>query len=285
MPARSRLPETAAERRWIYWGRGYEIIEKDDVFWLLVNSSHFHFTTRENEYERGRIGDVALETLRNELRNRVGHNDHRIFVMLIHHHPIPYENLDVDLGRIPMTNGPGLMRVLSECGVAWLVIHGHKHFPRLIRSHDEGPGKSIVFAAGSVGTELSGAIAAHTRLQFYIIEADVMNQSAEPVATGRLRAFSWVDNDWQPSKKTNQGIPDRCGYAIPELSATTLAAIIERTVSAAGTYLTWDEIIQKAPLLGSVIPPDCKNLRRALSAVNVKATWPENEYFPTDLSV
>lgn len=38
--------------RWVYWGRGYQIVEEPNALFLLINSSHFHPTTRQNEFDR-----------------------------------------------------------------------------------------------------------------------------------------------------------------------------------------------------------------------------------------
>ena len=273
-------------RRWVYWGRGYEIIEQDEMLLLLLNSSHFHPTTRENEYERGRIGEVSLSVLREELMDRVKYNENRVFVMLLHHHPIAHESLDVKLGKIPMSNGANLMQVLAQTGVAWLVIHGHKHFPRLIYSSDEGAGRSVVFAAGSGGAELTGDVADKTRLQFYIVEATVLNQQVMPKAEGRVRAYSWIDRGWQPSCKRKEGLPDRCGYRVPEMDFGVLGAEVHAALQGSGQkYMRWAELASVVPLLANVLPKDAPTLKRVLVSKGVNSTWEEDDYFPKEFSL
>lgn len=79
------------EDRWVYWGRGYQIVEEPNILFVIINSSHFHPTTRANEFERGRISDIALGLLRTELNQRIAINKRRAFIALLHHHPIPHE--------------------------------------------------------------------------------------------------------------------------------------------------------------------------------------------------
>jgi hypothetical protein len=278
------LLRTEAER-WTYWGRGYEIIEEESILILLVNSSHFHFTMAPGEYLRGRIGEVALKLLRDELKNRVDQDRDRIFLVLMHHHPISHVDLDVELGRTEMYNGAHLMQILSECGVAWLVIHGHKHHPKLRFGSDDGPGKSIIFAAGSGGAELTGELAARTRLQFYIVEADVTTQALDAQAAGRIRSFSWVDNRWQHCLRKDHGLPDRCGFSIPECDVAGAAKKVATVLCQSSyAYLTWEEVMESVPELSMLLPGKIEVLRRALSAEGVNATWPESNHFPTDLS-
>lgn len=272
--------------RWVYWGRGYEIIETDEMLLVLVNSSHFHPTTRANEFERGRIGEVSLSMLRKELAAKVKANENRVFIMLLHHHPIAHENLDVKLGKIPMSNGPGLMEVLAQTEVAWLVIHGHKHFPRLIYSSDEGAGRSVVFAAGSAGAQLTGDIADKTRLQFYLVEASILDQRVMPRAEGRLRAYSWSGRAWQPSVRMKEGLPDRCGYKVPEVDFGVLGIQIKDALLTSGEkYMMWVELALAVPLLAHILPKDLPTLRKVLDSMEVKSTWEVGDYFPKEFSL
>jgi hypothetical protein len=281
----STLLRTEAQR-WTYWGRGYEIIEDGDVLILLVNSSHFHFTTRAAEYHRGRIGEVALKLLRAELKTSVDKNRERLFIVLLHHHPVPHVDLDIrDLGRTDMYNGSDLMLVLAESGVAWLVIHGHKHHPKLRLASDDGPGRSVIFAAGSGGAELTGELAAHTRLQFYLIDAEVLQQYPIARATGRIRSYSWVDNRWNPCQQRDHGLPDGCGFCIPECDVTGAAKAVAKTLAASTRpYLNWGEILASVPALSTLLPGKIESLRSALECENVRTTWPDSDYYPTDLS-
>lgn len=272
--------------RWVYWGRGYEIIETGEMLLVLVNSSHFHPTTRANEFERGRIGEVSLSQLRKELLGRVKSNEDRVFIMLLHHHPIAHESLDVKLGKIPMSNGPNLMEVLAQTGVAWLVIHGHKHFPRLIYSSDEGAGRSVVFAAGSGGAQLTGDVAEKTRLQFYLVEASILDQRVMPKAEGRFRAYSWIDRAWQPSVRRKEGLPDRCGYRIPEMDFQALGVQIKEALLTSGEkYMKWVELATVVPLLAHILPKDAPTLKKVLASMEVKSTWEDGDYFPKEFSL
>lgn len=272
------------ERRWVYWGRGYEIIEREEVLLLLINSSHFHPTTQPNEYERGRIGKVALALLRAELKTKVESNRNRLFITLLHHHPVAHEDLAIELGRIQMHNGELLMQVLAECGVAWIVVHGHKHFPRLILSADSGDGQSVVLAAGSAGVELKGEWATKTSHQFYIVELDVVSQEAERSACGRIRALSWQGDDWKFNELKLRGLPDRCGFRIPTQDLNTIVASISTVLAGANEYMTWQELVSQIPALCTLLPQRLAALRRALKIAGIQTTWLDTHYFPTDVS-
>jgi predicted MPP superfamily phosphohydrolase len=272
---------TGNDRRWVYWGRGYEFIEAPDAQFLLINSSHFHPTTRALEFERGRVGDVGLKSLREEIAISVKRDEQRLRVVLLHHHPIPHQDLDVDLGKIPMDNGAKLMEVLSESRVAWLVVHGHKHHPRLVRG--QGSGGTVVFAAGSFGALLTGTLATKTRPQFYLVDAAVVDQRSQPEAIGTVRAFSWTGSDWEPAVRRAHGLPDGCGYQIPQVSLSTVSCSVKAALNDV-PFLRWDEVIQKVPELTHLLPEEIMYLKDALQVAGVNATWPIEKWFPTEVA-
>lgn len=275
---------TDGDRRWIYWGRGYEFIEEENVVFLIVNSSHFHSTTRDLEFERGRIGDVALSCLRSDLKHYTERAGNRLLVLLLHHHPISHQDLNVELGKIEMDNGAKLMEMLSQEGKAWLIVHGHKHHPRLITS--QGPNKSVVFAAGSFGAVLDGALATQTRLQFYIIECELLEQNVQPEIVGHIRAFSWSGLNWNFSERIPEGLPDRCGFVLPQMNLRTVAQEVKDALrSSQSPYLTWSDLVTKVPKLKNFLPAECGNFRKALSNEGIKTSWTDDKYFPEDAAL
>lgn len=272
-----------SDRRWIYWGRGYEFIEEEAVLFLLINTSHYHSTTRTNEFERGRIGDIALRCLREEMKLRVNQAKNKLFVAIMHHHPVPHQDLDVDLGKIEMDNGARLMEVFAESDVSWLILHGHKHFPRLVRGQSSTG--AIVFAAGSLGAHLHGTLAAKTQPQFYLIDAFVVNQDSQPEACGSIRAFSWSGSKWDVATQRNQGLPDRCGYRVPQLDISVLAKTVKEVLDGhSSPFVEWSELVELVPSLGNLLPEETRRLEKSLRVAKVNTVWPDENWFPTDVA-
>lgn len=280
-------PSTALiknDRRWVYWGRGYEFIEEEGVLFLLINSSHYHWTTRAIEYERGRIGEVALEELRQEIALKVNSDRNRVFVVLLHHHPIPHQDLDIELGTIEMTNGSRLMQVLGDSGVVWIVIHGHKHHARLITAQG-AYARPVVFAAGSFGAQLDGALATKTRTQFYILSAEIEDQSITPKATGTLSVRAWSGTEWDISTKIAHGLPDGCGFHIPDLDLQQLAEQIKLLISSEeSSYLSWSETVRAIPNLKCLMPDQLKRLGSVFDATGIKTTWQKDQWLPKEIA-
>lgn len=270
--------------RWVYWGRGFHIIEEPSALFLLINSSHFHPTTRPNEFERGRVSDVAIQLLQSSLKDFVDKDKTRAFVALMHHHPIPHQPLGLVESRDDMYNGPQLIEVLQGTGVTWLVIHGHKHHSRLIDAQG-GMGSPIVFSAGSFGAHLDGELAVQTKLQFYILEVDRIDQTVQPAASGHVRALSWSGSDWRYNNSRSNGIPDRCGYKIPTPNLEVIAADLVKVMRAdSSPFLNWEEVIEKVTDLRYLQPTQLNFLPSALKAKGISCTWDEGEWRPKDLS-
>lgn len=270
--------------RWVYWGRGYQIVEEQNILFLIINSSHFHPTTRANEFERGRISDIALELLRAELNQHIATDKNRIFIALLHHHPIPHEAGDAPEESIQMQNGSQLIRILDDTNVAWLIIHGHKHEGRLMQAHGSN-NPPTVFAAASFGANLDGVLATRTRQQFYILHLEVCDHSIEPTAKCYIRAWHWTGTSWEPARKLSDGFPDRCGYQVPTIQRKQVLDALSQTLRDHGPFLNWDEAVAKHPELRYLPPDQVKFMRSMMSQMGIKTTWDDEDWFPQEVGV
>lgn len=272
------------ERKWVYWGKGYEFISDGEVLFLLVNSSHFHPTMRMNEFERGRISDYSLELLSEEIDQKILDSGAKLFIALLHHPPVSHESLTHDLGRIEMYNGSRLVEVLENSGYPWLILHGHKHAGRLIMAQGAGY-QPIVFAAGSIGADILGHQAGlHTKLQGYVLTLEV-SEEVLPALKGSVRAYAWVDNSWVPATAANHGIPTGCGFSSPGVNVNAMAEKLRDAVAARELdFLTLSEMQEEVPDLRYLMPKQVAQFRKAVTVLGGVFTWPENQFFPDDVS-
>jgi Icc-related predicted phosphoesterase len=279
-------PATFAEanQRWIYWGRGYETVEGDDWIVLIVNSCHFHATQLPNEYERGRVGEPALKELQGSLES-LG-KDKLFRFVLIHHPPNNHEEPDVDLGREPMFNGVRLLRILEDTAQDWLVIHGHKHFQRLVRqgASEYSP---MIFGAGSFGAGLKGTVATKTKNQFYIVDFEV---GSDAMGDQRLKAnfnsIYWELSEWKPVVSINQGLPNSCGFDLSKkIDIPLLATQIKKAIPEDEPWCTWAELKERIVELNYLTPSDIKSLKVALGKLEVKGLTELKHWFPEQLSL
>ncbi|HVA63903.1 MAG TPA: metallophosphoesterase [Terriglobales bacterium] len=154
----------------MYWARSF-FIEDCGAFRLVnLNSSAYHGykddQAANDESKYGRIDEQALKLLESELAKSVPKD---VNVLVCHHSPHAYP--EFGLGEADtMRQGQLLLAMLAEanCG-GWLVIHGHKHCPRI--AYASGASSApIVFSAGSLCAVLSGQLAPNVKNQFHIIE-------------------------------------------------------------------------------------------------------------------
>jgi len=270
------------EKRWIYWGRGYEIIEDNDIAIVLINSCHFHVTMQANEYERGKISQVVLDSFKKRATELASTKKFRI--VLMHHHPISHHDME-GAGQIDMYNGSKLMDILNESYNDWLIIHGHKHDPRLIRSQGSAT-QSVVFSAGSFGAALTGALATKTKNQFYILDLESNeNASGTLEMRGRIESYYWSSTEWRPAIEEEHGLPNGCGFA-NNVNIDDIATKVRdylKTIS--GSFIKWAEICEIFPELNYLMPFELKKLKYVLNRLKVNLGGDSRLSFPTELSL
>lgn len=125
-----------------FWLDNYCIVKHDRTLILVFNSCHSH---RDSESSRkSNITASQLEKIDRSLRE-VSLDDYDYKIALCHHHPINHGNLsnpDIDL----VSNGDELIKLL-ELSKFQVVIHGHKHEPRL--SYKDS---MAIFCSGSLSS-------------------------------------------------------------------------------------------------------------------------------------
>lgn len=268
--------------RWVYWGRGYEAVYGENWVVITINTCHFHGTLQPNEYERGRIGAVALKELQKVLIGLSSKYLYRIIVL--HHPPLGHEEFDVDLGRVPMFNGELLLKAIEDTGKDWLVIHGHKHLHRLTKSAgtEYAP---VVLGAASFGALLTGEIASQTKNQFYVVELSINDDDDEDRLKGRVEALCWDGATWNVSTGISQGLPNGCGFdqSNPFRSKRVAKAIKELLEERGLALMTWNEVVGELSELNYLMPKEIENLSRQLDQMGVKKTPTSGNWFPEQL--
>ena len=270
------------DKRWIYWGKGYEIIELDNVVIVMINTCHFHSTMQPLEYERGKISDIVLESFKSKIDQIAESKKFRI--VLMHHHPISQVDADGH-GQINMYNGSRLTEILNESCDDWLIIHGHKHNPRLIRAQGTN-GQPIVFSAGSFGAALSGILATKTKNQFYILNLEAIeNSNGTSEMRGNLEAYFWSATEWRLAVEYEHGIPNGCGFTNNVDINSVAADIVSMLGANPGSFVKWPEIVATFPILSHLMPDEITRLRKILKRQNVTSGGDDRHWFPGELSL
>ena len=269
------------ERRWTYWGRGYEIVDTEFATIVVLNSCHYHLTMQEVEFERGKIGTVLLKDLKRQLAKRK--NEKKLRVLLLHHHPVQHPDHDVD-GQIDMFNGNKLIEALIETGTEWLVIHGHKHDPRLIKAQGT-VWQPVIFSAGSFGARLSGTLSGKTRNQFYVIDLrSLTDELGDLRMYATIESYFWSGTEWRTVNEIEQGLPNGCGFG-PPVNLSQTAIDIQNHLKGAAGYMKWDELASLLPELRRLTPDEISVLKTNLrDKLKIKLGGDSRLWFPTELS-
>jgi predicted phosphodiesterase len=246
-----------------YWSRHFVIIPELSHRLLVLNSSAFHGEgqydqTKQYEFEHGRISPRTLTAIKQELDRSTAAP---VNILLCHHHPHPHSELRLGENDI-MTGGQELLQILgSGLYGNWIVIHGHKHHPKLVNAAG-GASAPVVFAAGSLCASLYREIQTQARNQFYVLVFP-SSQYKQLGFVGQFKAWDWaVGCGWLPAAERS-GLPATGGFgwrgALSSLAREILDVVADST-----TTMTWDAIKATLPSVEYLLPQDIDTLRTIL---------------------
>lgn len=241
-----------------YWARNYVILEHDEYRVVLLNSCGYHSGDESREITHGRVSEWTLDFLRRDLEASPAKP---INILLCHHHPKRHPEIDYEDYEI-MKGGEALLEMLASGKIGdWLVIHGHKHYPKV--DHAAGGNCApVVFSAGSLCAVLYETIASLVRNQFYIITIPIAD-TLRLGLVGEVMAWDWGEGiGWQPaSGPVTRGIPHKSGFGMRGplniLAATVAAQVTQPT-------LAWDTLRTILPELKYILPRDLSVLEGLL---------------------
>lgn len=244
-----------------FWSRNFVIVELEDVRILLLNSSAFHGygSDAKPEFRHGRISSRTISVLRTALAG----GEKRINILVCHHHPITHNPVNEE-DYSEMGGGDRLIDLLDsgEYG-SWLLIHGHKHYPRLAYASG-GASSPIIFSAGSLSAFLYQKIASRARNQFYIINIPIDDLDALDLdLAGTVTAWDWINmSGWQPAG-AGSGLPHQVGFGWRE-SVRTIATTVAKHLEDKKVVLTGEELLAAIPKMRFLRPEELEAVLRRL---------------------
>lgn len=190
-----------------YWAKNFAICNGDTYRLVVLNSSAYH-GMHDGEFEHGRIADSTLNFLTQELSIQ---DPKPINLLLCHHHP--QQHMELKLGDYDvMKNGQILLDLLGSGDFGrWLVIHGHKHHPKI--AYSAGSAISpVVFSAGSLCANLYLELQTMARNQFYLISLPYEDIESLGMV-GTVKAWDWASGlGWGPAAGITSGLPSSCAF-------------------------------------------------------------------------
>lgn len=255
-----------------FWSRHHALIDRENWRLLILNSSAFH-GTKPDEIDHGRISEFTFNRVKAALEQS---SVRPINILLCHHHPHPHAELEIDYEV--MHDGSRLLQLLGTGRYGeWLIIHGHKHYPRLCYAPGT-PDAPIIFSAGSLCANLGGELGTKVPNQFYILRISLADCSASGLC-GTFRSWDWSKGiGWMPAGP-NDGLPAYGGFGYRG-STTDLVKDIKAQVTP--PFVEWSQVAKNVPKLQYVLPDQMKSVYRELKLVGLHVLF-NDQGFPMQI--
>jgi len=231
-----------------YWARHFAILSPTPTSRIVVlNTCAFHGLAL-NELEFGRISDRTLTAVESELDNA---GTRAINILMCHHHP--HRHAEIELGDYDdMRNGQQLLDLLGTGRFGeWIVIHGHKHHPKM--QYAAGSTSSpLVFSAGSFSASLYKELASRTKNQFYLMTIDDTGSSE---LRGVFRSWTWAYGmGWKEASGSDSGLPAIGGFGCRDTPQSLSAKIAHAYQTLNTSVATWGGVTAMIPEASFVMP-------------------------------
>ena len=159
-----------------------------------------------------------------------------------------------------MAGGKRLLHVLGSghCG-QWIVVHGHKHHPKLEYAQGSGDSPAIL-SAGSLCACIYSTLQTLARNEFHIVK--VVQEEVERLGlVGRVFSWDWAFGDGWARARAGSGLPYQCGFGYRVHGKALASAIAAKVVPG---FVDWSELCQQIPEIEFLVPQDMAKLFRHL---------------------
>lgn len=258
-----------------YWSQHFTTLESAEWRVVLLNSCAYHGGGRvkENEFQSGRVSQNTLMELREEIL-RAG--PRLLNILLCHHHPVRNNQIQ-DEDYSEMQGGDALVHELGDWEVGpWVIIHGHRHFPRIIYAQG-GSTSPTIFSAGSFGARLYPELGSQVRNQIYHLEFPYKDFKKLGLdVAGRGKAWDWIANKGWMISRPDSGLPHAFGFGRRVTLETDCGSIDTALRSSNAKYLSRAELFSQLPWLEYVVPTDFKKIIDRLRQQGIRTTFDSN---------
>ena len=227
-----------------FWAQGFCLQRlTSDADIVVINTAYHHYD--ELEAKHGTFPDAQLHHLDHFLRANTAP---ALRLALLHHHPVLHSFAGFGSSDV-LPNGDALLAILAANG-SRLVIHGHKHHPRL-RREMLGGDSVFVFAAGSLSAYLL-EIGTRTRNLFHIVEVNSITGGLQ----GSVR--SWEFNyarGWNPTSVSSSEFPHIANFG-PQAGPNLPARVADHLAATDSRYIDATTLSAAFPELTGLLPDE-----------------------------
>ena len=233
-----------------YWAHGFCFQEFGDARFLVLNTCWLH--EARDELDRGVVTSYTLDRLKERLSTLP---KRPLNFVVCHHHPHAHTDLGLGFDDV-IRNGQRLLDLLAE-DAHWMVIHGHKHHPKIEYAQGQYR-QAVVLACGSFSGRLEGQNALVSKNYFHLIE---IKDSTSRIA-GTIRSWNWVPGiGWKQYADAELAFPSRVGFGT-SVGVNVLAQLVAQHTKT--VVAKWADLVHAQPELEFLMPKQLKGLIAAL---------------------
>jgi hypothetical protein len=218
-----------------FWSRNFVTLNgpSPHTRLLLLNTSAYH-GGKQDEINHGRITFRTVERIRRALLSEGRRN---LNVMICHHHPFPHSRLDGRADYEAMRNGQSLLDVLGDPTFGpWLILHGHRHHPRIAFSSGANS-PPIVIGAASFSAKMG-----ECANQVHLVEVDnTCSFGYDICGTVTSWTFSYGTGFMLMPKSTN-ALPGHCGFGFKGNLGGLIQRIHDFIHQSNAAYVEWRSV-------------------------------------------
>jgi hypothetical protein len=226
-----------------FWAWNFDIVEDDFCRIIILNSSAYHGIN--DEFLHGRVTEVTINKLKEKL---LPLEERPINIILCHHHF--HKNEDIKISDYDAMHGSDkLLTMLSnDVDGDWMIVHGHKHYPKIYYGNTSSGDAPVIFSAGSFSGDITGT-GCVVQNQFYILEFeadDVENFGL----VGQFNAWDWASGrGWVPASERS-GLPQKGGFG----NQTKTKILLKSLLQLPNDTYTGKEVYDEIPHLKYLTP-------------------------------
>jgi 3',5'-cyclic AMP phosphodiesterase CpdA len=223
--------------------------ETERALIIAVNSAAYDGPTEKPH--NGVIKQETVEEIDRYLAAKPA-NAEMLRICLLHHHLEQYSEPMPDHADFSIAvNAENLVKVLSKHRVD-LVLHGHKHHPRLGTKQPDNSHPFVSICAGSFSSILPSPYYEGVPNLFHVINVDGREEQTGRIK-GVVESWAYIGGQWIAGKSVNgmYAVDAFGSAATPTEIAINIKASLERRM-AVGPICRWLEILEDHPYLAQV---------------------------------
>lgn len=243
-----------------YWARNFALVpQPSGVMIAVLNTSAYH-GGQQSEINHGRVSKRTITELCHALEQA---KDYKAHVLVCHHHPLPLNGWAGGTDMEYIRNGQELLDgILKATSTSWLVVHGHRHTPRLVHGASDNNDVPFVFGAGSLGARITGVAN-----QFHVVTLHVPPENDHASISGVVETWFWSDSTGWKFNSGSSRLPAECGFGYRGQVKRLVSKIAE--ICDVKTFVTWKEVQELQPGVRFLMPDSLQEFEDELECAGL----------------